>query len=160
MIQEINREEQKLIIKRVFKAPVNKVYQAWTDPAELARWYSPNERWRTPEVDLDTVPGGKHNITMRHSDGDKFHNVGRYVEVVQNERISFTWAILEAGMKEGDALITVEFRPVTDGTELTLTMVHHGADSADHLSGASEGWGGCLTMLDNYLVNGVELVAP
>lgn len=156
MSQEIIVDGQKLVIKRVYKTGVEKVYQAWTDPDKMVRWLSSNERWRSPEIDVESVPGGKHNITMRHSDGDEFHIVGRYVEIVPNQRISFTWACPDGGMGEGETLVTVEFRAVTDGTELTLT--HDRLDDAKVRNETAEGWTGCLSMLDKYLVDGVELM--
>ena len=90
MTQELTIEGQKLIIKRTFAAPAEQVYQAWTDPQQMVQWFRPNVRWNASVFDIEPVQGGRHIITMRHSDGDEYHNVGRYVEVVPNERISFT----------------------------------------------------------------------
>jgi uncharacterized protein YndB with AHSA1/START domain len=155
---EINVDGQKLTIKRVFKAPVEKVYQAWTDPDKMVRWFASNERWRTPEVEVGSSPGGKYNLTMRHSDGDKFQSVGQIVEIIENQRISFTWTMPDAGLSFGESLVTVDLREVPEGTELTLT--HDRLTNADLLKDTSGGWAGCLTMLEGYLVNGVELSPP
>jgi len=158
MSHETSGEVQKLVIKRVFRAPVDKVYQAWTDPDKMIRWFASNERWRTPAVEVGSAPGGKYNLTMRHSDGDSFQSVGHIVEIIENERISFTWTMPDAGLSFGESLVTVDLRAVPEGTELTLT--HDRLISADLRKDTSEGWAGCLTMLEGYLVNGVELSPP
>ena len=155
MTQETSMEGQKLVIRRQFAAPVEKVYQAWTDPARLARWLSPNVRWNAPVVDIEPVPGGRYDVRMRHSDGDEFHTVGRYVEVVPNERLSFTWTWLGSPFGMEETFVTVEFRPVSAGTELTLT--HDRQTDPKALEGTSGGWTGCLDMLESYL-NGTPLL--
>ena len=155
MIQETSIEGQTLVIRRNFAAPVEKVYQAWTDPARLARWLSPNVRWNAPIVDIEPVPGGRYDVRMRHSDGDEAHMVGRYVEVVPNQRLSFTltWLNDPFGMEE--ALMTLEFRAAPGGMELTLTLDRQPDPNA--LESASGGWTGCLDMLESYL-DGTPLI--
>jgi uncharacterized protein YndB with AHSA1/START domain len=148
MSQETVIEETKLVIKRTFDAPVEKVYQAWTDPAKMVQWMSPNVRWRSPAIDIDVKPGGRHNLTMRHSDGDEVPVTGHYVEVVPNERISLTWKWPQAQGGD-DTLLTVEFRAVPEGTELTLT--HDRQSGRDAVKGTSEGWTGFMEMLETYL---------
>ena len=71
MNQETILEHQKLVIKRTFAAPVERVYQAWTDSAQMAQWFSPNVRWNRPLIDIEPVPGGRYDVTMRHSDGEE-----------------------------------------------------------------------------------------
>jgi len=78
MTQEMTIEDHKLVIKRTFAAPVERVYQAWTDPAQMAQWFSPNVRWNRPRIDIEPVPGGRCDVTMRHSDGDQSQMIGRY----------------------------------------------------------------------------------
>jgi len=149
MTQGTSIEGQKLVIRRKFAASVEKVYQAWTDPARLARWLSPNVRWNAPAVDIEPVPGGRYDVRMRHCDGDEFHTVGRYVEVVPNARLSFTWTWLDNPFGMEETLVTVEFRAVSEGTVLTLT--HDRQTNPQALEGASGGWTGCLDMLESYL---------
>lgn len=158
MSQQTLIEGQKIVIKRTFDAPVEKVYRAWTDPAQMARWLSPNIRWNAPLVDIDSVSGGRHNITMRHSDGEEMHIVGRYTELVPDERVAFTWIWLEGPMSGQETLVTIELRGLPDGTELTLT--HDRQPNATALEGASEGWTGCLDMLESYLAGNPLIGGP
>jgi uncharacterized protein YndB with AHSA1/START domain len=155
MNQETIIESQRLIIKRIFAATVERVYQAWTDPAQMARWYVPNERWKFCDVAVDPRPGGQYDVMMRHSDGDEFHVVGRYIEMVPNTRLSFTWSVIGTQMGLEDTLVTIELRAVPSGTELTL--IHDRQPSVQTVQGTSVGWTGCLDMLESYL-NGKPLI--
>lgn len=154
MSEENVLEGAKFVIKRVFTVPVEKVYQAWTQPEQMAKWFSSNSRWKSPIVDTELQSGGRHNITMRHSDGDAFHVVGHYLEIVPNERISFTWKFLEGAMGQEESIVTIEFRAITGGTELTLT--HEKITDPTERANTLEGWNGCLDMLDGYF-SGVTL---
>ena len=149
MSQETVVEGVKLTIRRTFAAPVEKVYQAWTDPAKVSKWFFPNERWNTPTIDIDPRPGGRHNITMNHSDGDTFHNFGKYVDVVPNERLSFTWTWQESPTGPEETFVTVEFRTVSGGTELTL--IHDRQTDPTSREQTALGWTGCFNMLETYL---------
>lgn len=149
MTQETVIADQKLVIRRTFTAPVERVYRAWTDPAQMARWYAPNERWHTCEVVADPTPGGRYDVMMRHLDGAEYHMVGGYVEVVPNTRLSFTWTMVGGEMELKDTLVTIDLRPVPGGTELTLT--HERQPNLQAVEGTSEGWTGCLDLLASYL---------
>ena len=149
MNPESTIETNKLVIQRVFAAPVETVYKAWSDPAILEKWFAPNERWVKPAVDVDTVVGGRRNVTMTHSDGESLTSRGHYTEVVPNERLVFTWNWMEDPDGPSETLMTVEFQPVTDGTQLTLT--HERITSATTAQGFTDGWNFCLDMLARYL---------
>ncbi len=153
MSHEVVTDGEKLVIKRLFAAPVEALYRAWTDPVQMVRWLKPNERWNAPLVDIDPVPGGRHRITMRHSDGDEFEIVGSYREIVPNERLSFTW--IGKGIEEQPGVVTVEFRTVPEGTELTLTHARGGDPTP--LEQTNKGWSGCLDTLNCYLASNAPI---
>ena len=142
-------ETNVITIKRIFAASVEKVYEAWTEPAKLMQWFSPNIRWRTPKVDFELVAGGKHDITLRHSDGDEMRILGRYVEILPNERISFTWNFKGGDSEAEESLVTVEFRATTGGTELTLT--HDRQNDPNEKAQAEQGWSGMMELLESFL---------
>ena len=150
---ETNVSDTSVVLSRVIKAPVEKVYQAWTDPAQLRLWFSPNVRWKKPIVESDPKPGGKHSIKMRHSDGDEMQINSRYVEVIPNSRISFSWHSGDGFLKE-ESLVTVDLREIPEGTEITLT--HDRLLDQNTKDQVNVGWSGCLGMLEDYF-NGNEL---
>jgi uncharacterized protein YndB with AHSA1/START domain len=85
---------------------------------------------------------------MNHSDGDKVRMFGKYVEIVPNQRITFTLTWLDLP-DPYETVVTLNFKPDGDGTELTL--VHTARPGDEMLESASQGWGGCLDMLDKYI---------
>jgi uncharacterized protein YndB with AHSA1/START domain len=155
MTQETIIDDQKLVIKRTFAATIERVYQAWTDPAQMARWYAPNERWKSCEVVADPTPGGRYDLTWRHLDGDTLRVGGQYLEIVPNVRLSFTWAMVGGEQPGEDMRVTVDLRAVPEGTELTLT--HDRQPNLQSVEGTSVGWTGCLDMLESFL-NGKPMI--
>ncbi len=147
MNSETNVIKASVVISRVIKAPVEKVYSAWTDPVQLRLWFSPNVRWKTPLIESDPKPGGVHSITMRHADGDEMRITGSYIETIPNSRISFTWKSPDSGIIE-DSIVTVDLRAVPEGTEITLT--HDRLPDQNMKDQVSGGWAGCLDMLEAY----------
>ena len=148
MNPEATIDTQKVIIKRLFAAPVDKLYKAWTDPAIMEKWFSPNERWVKPIVDMNPVIDGRRNVTMVHSDGDKLRHDGKFVELVPDERIVFTWTGLDDAVPS-ETRVTIELRPTASGTELTL--IHEGIPTVADAEGFTAGWEGCLDMLARFL---------
>ncbi|HEY3330263.1 MAG TPA: SRPBCC domain-containing protein [Capsulimonadaceae bacterium] len=144
-----------LVVKRVLRAPVERVYRAWTDPAELEKWFSPNERWVQPKIDVENYVGGKHHITMVHSDTEEIPLFGKYTDLQLNKRVAFTWIPPEGMGTSGESLVTVDFAAVAGGTEVTLT--HERLVDPEEREQTSGGWTGCLETLARYVDEGIEL---
>src|ERR1700730_7092158 len=81
--------ERELKITRVFDAPREMVFKAWTDPKLLAQWWGP-KGFTNPVCELDVRPGGAIRVHMRGPDGTVYPMTGVYQEVVEPERIVFT----------------------------------------------------------------------
>jgi uncharacterized protein YndB with AHSA1/START domain len=144
-----------LTIKRVYRASVDRVYRAWTDPAEVTKWLAPNERFVKTRAELGDSVGSPHNLYITHSDGDVFPALGEYVQIEPNKLISFTWKMTGDPSGEGETLVTVAFRAVPEGTELTLT--HENFTVSTARENTDKGWTGCLESLEKYLDEGWEL---
>lgn len=139
---------EKLVLVRTFRAPVERVYAAWTDAEQMKRWLAPGDM-RVPRAEADVREGGRYRVQMQEVDGDcEFHTTGGvYREVVPNERLVFTW---QWEGSELETLVTLEFKALSaDETELTLT--HEGFDSEDTRDKHGQGWNGCLANLESYL---------
>ena len=108
-----------LRVSRVFNAPRDKVYRAWTDPEELAKWWGPDGMTPTIE-DFEARPGGRYRTGMRAPVGSEFWVGGEFAEVVPNERLVFGWAWQEDGVPGHETRVTVEFRDADGGTEVVL----------------------------------------
>ncbi|WP_309646424.1 SRPBCC family protein [Phenylobacterium sp.] len=136
-----------LTISRVIKAPPPVVWKAWTTPASFEKWWIP-EPIVCRVAAMDLKPGGAF-VTEMSQDGGPFepHVAGCYLELVENERLVFTTALL-AGWRPADApfltLTTiVTFKPHPDGTDYSATAMHASPASRDEheAMGFEDGWG-------------------
>jgi uncharacterized protein YndB with AHSA1/START domain len=92
--QTLNRlqaglEGKDFLITRVFAAPREMVWKAWTDPKALAQWWGPRKLTTTVEQ-MDVRPGGAYKFVMQIPDGPRYPMKGIYREVVEPERIVYT----------------------------------------------------------------------
>ena len=108
--------ERELVVTRRFHAPARLVFEAWTTPALLMRWWIPKSidmSFVSCETDVRT--GGSYRFVFRYGDSTMAF-FGRYVEVVPNARL--VWTNEEGG--EGGAVTTVTFEE--QGAETLVTM--------------------------------------
>ena len=134
-----------LTLKRRLNASPAKVYGAWTDPAQLARWFGPRET-NPVQVDADIRIGGHYRIRMRLSDGGEHEVGGVYRELVPNERLVFTWAWLST--PERESLVTVALK--SDGAGTLLTLIHEQFFDDAARDRHQAGWTGTLDKLEQY----------
>ena len=116
--------ERTLVTSRVFDAPPERVYKAWTDPKQLARWFPP-EGFTAPVCQLDVRVGGTMRIDMKGPEGEPFKGrlfpgKGVYREVVPNRRLAFTFTPEMEGQAMPTVLMTVEFEDQAGKTKLTI----------------------------------------
>lgn len=150
-----------LVMTRVVDVPRERIWKAWTDPALLPKWFCPKP-WSASVLEMDVRPGGAFRTVMHSPDGtDMPEGNGCYLEVVENERLSFTSA-LTAGFRPAEppvsvddchafhmtAIITLE--AVGEGsTRYTARALHSSEANRDkHAAmGFHEGWSTCLDQL-------------
>jgi uncharacterized protein YndB with AHSA1/START domain len=140
-----------LVIERHFDAPRALVFQAWTTAEHIKNWFSP-ESFTTPEATIDCRPGGAFDVCMEAPGGQQFWNRGRFIEVIENERLSF-----EAGAHVDDsgnapfAVRTyVTFTDDGDGTVMAVRQEYEIYDESARamIGGAPEGWRTTLDKLE------------
>jgi uncharacterized protein YndB with AHSA1/START domain len=128
-----------LTIVRVFDAPREAVWRAWTEPEQLAQWFGPRGI-STPldKIRMDLRPGGEASLVMvDDASGEEYPNTGTYLEVVPPERL--VWKDDGYPDGAGAGTVTVTLRDLGDKTELTLRAV---ADFAETVRAQAEvGWG-------------------
>jgi uncharacterized protein YndB with AHSA1/START domain len=113
---------QEITITRVYDAPRELVWKAWTEPERLAQWWG-KRGWSTPlwSITLDVRPGGTFRLnSISDADGSEMPLDSVYREVVEPERLSFG---------DASAGATVTFTDLGDGrTEMTFRTTMHGSD--------------------------------
>jgi uncharacterized protein YndB with AHSA1/START domain len=120
---------QEITVTRIFDAPRDAVWKAWTEPAQLAHWWGA-PGWATPEsgISVDLRVGGTMRLTSRSDEhGGEMTTVGTFTEVVEPERLSFEEASEDSWHEGADS--TVTFADLGDGrTEMTLRSTVHMTD--------------------------------
>lgn len=141
--------ERELVIMRIFDAPRPLVFKAWTEPEHLVHWWGP-KGFTLPTCTMDFRLGGAYRFRMRGPGGDDHWLQGVYREIVEPERLVFTYAWADAEGKPGhETLVTVTFAEYNGKTKLTLhqAVFESVAVYNDHESG----WTACLDRLAAYL---------
>ena len=101
--------ERELVVTRIIDAPRTLVFKAWTEPEQVARWWGP-QGFVTTYCDMDIRPGGAFRCCMRSPSGTDHWKRGVYREIVEPERIVFTFAWEDAdGNPRHELLTTVTF---------------------------------------------------
>lgn len=138
----------KLFLKRTLAAPREKVFKAWTDAAEIKKWFAPGPM-QTPIAEIDLRVGGKYRIVMKDLSKDVLYvRTGVYREIRPPEKLVFTWTS-EGNPQPGETLVTIEFREKGKTTELLLT--HEFFSDEESKKRHNEGWIGCLDKLEKVL---------
>lgn len=112
----VSAPERTLVTTRIFDAPREAVYKAWTDPKQLAKWFPP-EGFTAPRCEIDARPGGVFRVDMQGPDlppfdGNVFPGPGKFVEVTPNERLVFTMTPEFGGQTLPTVTTTVTFEDV------------------------------------------------
>lgn len=146
--------DREIVITRLIDAPVARVWRAWTDNAEIVKWWGPHgfsDETRSREF----KPGGMWKHTMIGPDGARYPNAAKYVEIVEHEKI----VVINAGGKEFDdkglnMTATITFKAVGGKTELTMRTEFPTAamrDQAVHTYKAIPGGHQTLARLDAHV---------
>ena len=148
-----NDRTRKVRLTRDFDATRARVFKAWIEPAEMARWWGPHG-FTNPVCELDARPGGVIRIDMQGPDGVVYPMSSIFQEIVEPERLVFT-AVAED--KKGGALIeahtTVTLAERKGRTTLTVEAngVARQPVGAQMMQGMEEGWSQSLEKLGALL---------
>ena len=138
-----------LVVARVIDAPRALVFRAWTRPEHIARWWGP-QGFATIYCDMDVRVGGSYRFGMRSPQGTEHWKRGTYREIVEPERIVFTFAWEDANGNPGrELLTTVTF--AEHGTKTKLTLRQAGFDTIDRRDDHATGWASCLQRFADYI---------
>ena len=144
-----------LVIRRVIRAKIDQVFEAWSKPEIMSQWFFPGEGKAV--ITNDFRLGGSYENKMileAGTDGhqgcgspsaaDTYIHFGEYLEISPPVKIVFTWN----SHLIKDSRVTIDLRDLGDSTELTLTHTLLGTEEIKQKH--SGGWEGCLAKLVNY----------
>jgi uncharacterized protein YndB with AHSA1/START domain len=161
----MTNKNEEVFISRIVDAPREQVFQAWTDPEELEKWFAP-KGCTIHFSQIDIREGGTFHSVVKNPAYKDCWCKGTYLEIVEPERIVFTMAIAdEAGnlVTPADAgmdpawpevtTVTVTFGAMGDKTAFTLHQTVN--ETLAKRTGAYPGWLDMLDILEAHLNGGV-----
>jgi uncharacterized protein YndB with AHSA1/START domain len=138
------QELTSLSIVRHLRASPERVFEAWTDPKIIAKWFIPSEGSEVSVAETDVRVGGRYRIVIKSPEGNMHDVSGAYREIVKNKRLVFSW--FWASEPQVETVVTIDLRPLDGATELTLT--HDRFTSVNAREMHLQGWTGCLANLE------------
>ena len=134
-------------IERTFTASAEDVFDAWTSPEVMRRWFHCAHDWETPEAEVDLRVGGKVRIVMRQPDGREAEASGEDTLIDRPHRLAMTWTFQDDPSNE--QLMELSFAESEDGTTVVLT--NSGISTDGRRDAQDWGWNGCLDQLERLL---------
>jgi len=134
-----------LVLERHAAVSPALVWKAWTNSKHLSQWFAPKP-WTISKCEIDLRPGGKLEFVMRSPDGQLYPNLGCYLEIVPNERLVWTDALLPGYRPSAEPFFTAVLDLAPDGkggTNYTAIAIHRDEDGRKkhEAMGFHEGWG-------------------
>jgi uncharacterized protein YndB with AHSA1/START domain len=145
------KSERELIVTRTFDGPARLVFEAWTKPELLKRWWAPKSFGITfVSCEADVRTGGTYRFVFRHPSSEQpMEFFGRYVEVTPHSRL--VWTNAEGG--EAGAVTTVTFEERDGDTRVVLHDLYPSKEALDGAiaAGSTSGFGEAYEQLDEVL---------
>jgi uncharacterized protein YndB with AHSA1/START domain len=142
-------DKRTLRIERTYRAPIDRVFDAWTSPEVLRRWWRTQRDWETSEAEVDLRVGGAVRVAMRDpATGTEHAGGGVYTEVDPPTRVAFTW------LWDGDTrrtLIEVDFEERDGVTAVRFT--HRDLWDEEAFRSHEDGWTRMFDILADYTEN-------
>lgn len=140
--------EHEVVVTRTFDAPARLVFEAWTRPELLARWWVPKSTGMALlSCEMDVRVGGSYRLVFKGEASTTMAFFGKYLEVIPPSRL--VWTNEEGG---GEAVTTVTFEEKDGQTRLVLRERHPTKEAADEAIGFGEGLRETFEELDRLLV--------
>ncbi|MEP7259502.1 MAG: SRPBCC family protein [Flavitalea sp.] len=144
--------DSEMVVTRLFDAPRELVFKAWTDPLYLVNWWGP-AGFANTSLDIDVKPGGFWHFIMHSPDGFDFPNMIVFDEVVKPGLISYVHG---SGDEEdsGQFKVVVTFEPQDDKTKFMMRVIFNSAEELDMVineHGAMEGVNQTMYRLEQEL---------
>lgn len=144
-----------LVLERHADVSPALVWKAWTEPEHVKKWFAPRP-WSITECEIDLRPGGAFRFVMSSPEGQLFPNVGCYLEVVPNQRLVWTDALLPGYRPSPEPFFTAAVLLEADGkggTNYTALALHRDEDTRKKHEdmGFHEGWGQVYEQLIEFV---------
>ena len=140
--------QHELVITRTFDAPPALVFKAWSAAEHMVRWLGPKD-FTAPHCAMDFRVGGTYRACICSPDGQEYWMRGIYRDIVEPERIVFTFSWEEEGERGRENLVTVTFDERGNKTRMTFRQAFF--ESIEQRDSHHQGWSECIDRLAQYL---------
>ena len=129
-----------ITIETMVKAPIDKVWRAYTSPEDIIQWNAASDDWHTTSSSVELRVGGTFSSRMEAKDGSfGFDFAGTYTKIVPNELIEYVF---------DDRSASVEFMQTNDGVKVRITFV---AETEHTIEQQEEGWQAILNKFAKHV---------
>lgn len=128
-----------LIVRRTIRATPDRLFEAWTSPEQLVKWWGP-KGVKCPTAEVDLRVGGRYRLANETPTGDTVWISGEFERITRPNELVYTWAIEPASQPA--ERVTVRFEGKDDQTE--VIVVHERIASEAARDEHRRGWEGCL----------------
>lgn len=142
-------DDTTLRIERVFDAPCDAVFRAWTTREAMEVWYRDGDLFVAEVTELDLRVGGRYRVEFGPAGHDPFVEYGEYLEIDPPHRLVMSETLEGVEAPWHDTVVTVELRD--DGGKTHLTLTHSKFPSMQHRDMAAGGWPGFLDRMEALL---------
>lgn len=141
--------DRQLTIARVFDAPRSLVFKVWTQPEHFSQWLGPKD-FTAIVCHMNVQVGGMYRACIRSPEGNDHWMQGIYREVIEPERLVFTFAWEDENSRpKHETLVTVTFEEQDNKTLMTFQQAIF--DSMESRDSHNTGWSECFDRLATYL---------
>jgi uncharacterized protein YndB with AHSA1/START domain len=141
---------RELTITRTLDAAPHDVFQAWLDPVRAREWMGPRG-FQASHLESDARPGGEWRLSLRNEHGDELWQGGVYREIVEDQRLVFTFAWDEKGRPGYETTVSVNFVPNAGKTMMTFQQGPFA--SMSERDGHRAGWNSTFDRLAEHVRN-------
>ena len=138
---------KKVVIERLFNAPIKLVWSIWTEPEFIKIWFGSDPYGTVLSASVDLSVGGKYLICFQNSDGSDHTAFGEFLKIIEFSKLSYTW---EWESEPGHVSeVVVEFIPQAEKTLLILT---HSNLNPNSIHGYFDGWNGAMDKIVRKII--------
>ena len=129
-----------ITIETLVRAPIDKVWRAYTSPEDIIQWNSASDDWHTTSSSVELRVGGIFSSRMEAKDGSSgFDFAGTYTKIIPNELIEYAF---------GDRTASVQFMQTSDGVKVRITFV---AETEHSVEEQEQGWQSILNKFASHV---------
>ncbi len=150
-----------LTLRRVFNAPIERVFEAWTKADVLASWFGP-VGFTVSMANIDLRTGGEYLIVLQPPKGEAIKHFGEYVEVTPPDRLVFTWLLENQACRGSrnqctETLVSIDFKRLNLSTEIRLT--HERLPGKEAYDGHEFGWSSTFDCFEEFVSTKLSLLS-